>query len=116
MEVAFLIATFCSLFFAAGCLWGRVFFATGWWGRVSGRWCVSAASCLALSFAALVAFDYWQNSVATFPKGAFPRERYFYAFTPAVALVALVGGVVDLSRFQKRESPNQGEPVDRPPA
>jgi hypothetical protein len=99
VELALLLAIGCSACFAMICLVALA----------RRRWCLAAVCCVAGSFAAVVIFDYWQNSVATFPMGPFPRQRGFYWQLPLMALAALVGGVVDLSRFRKRGATNQHE-------
>jgi hypothetical protein len=103
-QLALIVAIGCSAGFALLCLVSLA----------RRRRCIAATCCVAVSFAAVVTFDFWQNSVAAFPMGQFPRQRGFYISFPLLALATLVGGILDFSRFRKRGAPNQATAADRP--
>ncbi len=95
LELTLFFAFIGSLLLATSCL---IYSAVGW------RWRVLVGCCAIACFVGLVSFDLWANSVDRFPKGDFPRGRWFYLATPALEIACIARGVVGAARSRNKSS------------
>lgn len=97
LQLALLIVWIASLLLATVCL---ILPAAGW------KWRVLAGCGALVCFAGIVGFDLWQNSVARFPSGPFPRGRLFYLLAPALAVACIGRGIVAAVQARKKATPS----------